>query len=252
MEALDQKAKSQEKKRIKNDRRFSDEQIKSLESIFDQETKLESRKKMQLARDLGLQPRQVAIWFQNRRARWKARQIEQEYKVLKANYDNLYLHFDHLKKENESLQRQLQELSGVEKNLDEDDLNDHRVGGGFQANIPNDENISKPFGKVEDREELVCWDEDEVEISHLASPQTWDNLCSDGLFEQSLGITQNCRPPIHPSTVSLRPQSAVRVTLKRGKEKGLYGSSSVVVADSTISKDQNFDDVSDVEEMGTC
>ncbi|XP_073316597.1 uncharacterized protein [Primulina huaijiensis] len=192
MEAPDQKTKSQEKKRSKNDRRFSDEQIKSLESIFDQETKLESRKKLQLARDLGLQPRQVAIWFQNRRARWKARQIEQEFKVLKVNYDNMCLQFDHLKKENESLQRQLQELSDVEKNMDEDDLSDHRDRG-FKANIPDGEKISKPFEKIEDKgEELVSWGEDEeAEISRLASPQTWNNICSDGLFEQSLESTQN-------------------------------------------------------------
>ncbi|XP_073131646.1 homeobox-leucine zipper protein ATHB-12-like [Henckelia pumila] len=194
MEAPAQKTKSQEKKRSKNDRRFSDEQIKSLESIFDQETKLESRKKLQLARDLGLQPRQVAIWFQNRRARWKARQIEQEYKLLKANYDHLCLQFDHLKNENQSLQRQLQELShDVEKNLEDDDRSDHRDTG-FRANIPPDgEKISKPFGKVEEKEEeLVSWGEDEeAEISRLASTQTWNNICSDGLFEQSLESTQN-------------------------------------------------------------
>jgi len=91
-------------KKIENKRRFSDEQIRSLECIFETESKLEPRKKMQLARDLGLQPRQVAIWFQNRRARWKSKRIEQEYRKLKDEYDNLASRFESLKKEKESLQ----------------------------------------------------------------------------------------------------------------------------------------------------
>ncbi|CAK7324257.1 unnamed protein product [Dovyalis caffra] len=94
-------------------KRFSDEQVRSLESMFESETKLESRKKMQLARELGLQPRQVAIWFQNRRARWKTKQIEQEYKTLKANYDNLASSYESLKNERESLVSQLQKLSDL-------------------------------------------------------------------------------------------------------------------------------------------
>uniref|UniRef100_A0A5B6YKE0 Homeobox-leucine zipper protein n=1 Tax=Davidia involucrata TaxID=16924 RepID=A0A5B6YKE0_DAVIN len=91
------------KKKKKKRRRFSDEQIRSLESMFKSETKLEPRKKLQLARELGLQPRQVAIWFQNKRARWKSKQIEQDYRVLKANYDNLNAQFESLKKEKQSL-----------------------------------------------------------------------------------------------------------------------------------------------------
>jgi homeobox-leucine zipper protein len=91
------------KNKIKNKRRFSDEQIKSLESIFESETRLEPRKKVQLARELGLQPRQVAIWFQNRRARWKSKQMEQEYRALKDDYDNLASQFESLKKEKQSL-----------------------------------------------------------------------------------------------------------------------------------------------------
>ncbi|XP_068635820.1 homeobox-leucine zipper protein ATHB-7-like [Aristolochia californica] len=93
-----------------NKRRFSNEQIRSLESIFEEETKLEPRKKLQLARDLGLQPRQVAIWFQNRRARWKSKQIERDYNVLRANYDALAASFESLKKEKLGLVKQLQKL----------------------------------------------------------------------------------------------------------------------------------------------
>lgn len=92
------------KNNIENKRRFSDEQIRSLECIFESESKLEPRKKMQLARDLGMQPRQVAIWFQNRRARWKSKHIEQEYRKLRDEYDNLASLFESIKKEKESLQ----------------------------------------------------------------------------------------------------------------------------------------------------
>lgn len=106
--AHEEKTPTTTKKKIKNHpRRFNDEQIKSLESIFKLETKLEPRKKLQIARDLGLQPRQVAIWFQNRRARWKSKQIEQEYKVLRSNYDILSMQFDELKREKQSLQMQV-------------------------------------------------------------------------------------------------------------------------------------------------
>ncbi|XVE58297.1 hypothetical protein DITRI_Ditri04bG0158900 [Diplodiscus trichospermus] len=99
------------KNKMKNKRRFSDEQIRLLESIFESETKLEPRKKLLLARELGLQPRQVAIWFQNRRARWKSKQIEQDYRTLRANYDNLASRFESLKKEKQSLILQMQKLS---------------------------------------------------------------------------------------------------------------------------------------------
>lgn len=98
------------KNKIENKRRFSDEQIRSLECIFESESKLEPRKKLQLARDLGLQPRQVAIWFQNRRARWKSKRIEQEYRKLKVEYDNLASRFESLNKEKESLQLEVKLL----------------------------------------------------------------------------------------------------------------------------------------------
>uniref|UniRef100_A0A0D9XFX0 Homeobox-leucine zipper protein n=1 Tax=Leersia perrieri TaxID=77586 RepID=A0A0D9XFX0_9ORYZ len=87
-------------------KRFSEEQIKSLESMFATQTKLEPRQKLQLARELGLQPRQVAIWFQNKRARWKSKQLEREYSALRDDYDSLLCSYESLKKEKLALIKQ--------------------------------------------------------------------------------------------------------------------------------------------------
>ncbi|ONK76835.1 uncharacterized protein A4U43_C02F320 [Asparagus officinalis] len=72
-------------------RRLTSTQVQFLEKSFEIENKLEPERKIQLAKDLGLQPRQVAIWFQNRRARWKTKQIEKDYEVLKKSFDVLML-----------------------------------------------------------------------------------------------------------------------------------------------------------------
>jgi homeobox-leucine zipper protein len=70
-------------------RRLSAEQVRALEQSFEVENKLEPERKARLARDLGLQPRQVAVWFQNRRARWKTKQLERDYAALRRSYDAL-------------------------------------------------------------------------------------------------------------------------------------------------------------------
>ncbi|XP_060203962.1 homeobox-leucine zipper protein ATHB-7-like [Lycium barbarum] len=99
-------------------KRFTDEQVKLLESMFKLGTKLEPREKLQLARDLGLQPRQVAIWFQNKRARWKSKQLEHEYRILKEKFDNLHMQFESLKAEKEKLLIELETLNDqLENNL---------------------------------------------------------------------------------------------------------------------------------------
>lgn len=88
-------------------RRLNLEQVKALEKSFELGNKLEPDRKRQLARALGLQPRQVAIWFQNRRARWKSKQVEQDYTSLKADYDALSHRFESLKKEKHALLEQV-------------------------------------------------------------------------------------------------------------------------------------------------
>ncbi|KAG9135277.1 hypothetical protein Leryth_015179 [Lithospermum erythrorhizon] len=91
-------------------RRLKVEQVKALEKNFEVENKLEPERKVQLAQELGLQPRQVAVWFQNRRARWKTKQLERDYGVLKSNFDALKHNYDTLKHDNESLLKEIREL----------------------------------------------------------------------------------------------------------------------------------------------
>nr|GME17709.1 homeobox-leucine zipper protein ATHB-6-like [Ipomoea batatas] len=93
-------------------RRLGVHQVKALEKYFDMENKLEPERKVKLAQELGLQPRQVAIWFQNRRARWKTKQLERDYGVLKANYDSLKRSYETLQHDNQDLLKQIRELKG--------------------------------------------------------------------------------------------------------------------------------------------
>ncbi|KAF9667774.1 hypothetical protein SADUNF_Sadunf15G0058400 [Salix dunnii] len=88
-------------------RRLTVDQVQFLEKSFELENKLEPERKTQLAKDLGLQPRQIAIWFQNRRARWKTKQLEKDYDVLQSSYNSLKVDYDNLLKENEKLKAEV-------------------------------------------------------------------------------------------------------------------------------------------------
>lgn len=91
-------------------RRLSSEQVQFLEKSFEVENKLEPDRKVQLAKELGLQPRQVAIWFQNRRARFKTKQLEKDYGTLKASFDSLKDDYDNLLQENDKLKEEVNSL----------------------------------------------------------------------------------------------------------------------------------------------
>lgn len=88
-------------------RRLTVDQVQCLEKSFKQENKLEPERKLQLAKELDLQPRQVAIWFQNRRARCKTKQLEKDYESLNSSYDKLKLEFDSLQKHNDKLKQEV-------------------------------------------------------------------------------------------------------------------------------------------------
>ncbi|KAE9604049.1 hypothetical protein Lal_00001677 [Lupinus albus] len=197
------------KNKLENKRRFSDEQIRSLECIFESESKLEPKKKLQLATDLGLQPRQVAIWFQNRRARWKSKRMEQEYRKLRDEYDNLASRFESLKNEKESLQLELQKLSEVKvgkENSTEDGVsgsgyNNWRVEmkpsfedieGMHYSDDQNEKSIksekSEEIGQQQQQEQVLRMDEHE-EIP-LPSLEKWYNVELSGILDQSCSSSQ--------------------------------------------------------------
>ncbi|GAB4845527.1 hypothetical protein Ancab_038933 [Ancistrocladus abbreviatus] len=92
-------------------RRLTAEQVQFLERSFEAENKLEPDRKVQLAKDLGLQPRQVAIWFQNRRARWKTKQLEKDFETLQASYNSLKADYENLLKEKEKLKAEVLHLT---------------------------------------------------------------------------------------------------------------------------------------------
>ncbi|KAG0465468.1 hypothetical protein HPP92_019632 [Vanilla planifolia] len=92
-------------------RRLAAKQVQFLERSFEVENKLDPDRKIQLARELDLQPRQVAIWFQNRRARWKTKQLEKDFDNLKENYNSLMAEYEKLVNEKERLQSEVTHLT---------------------------------------------------------------------------------------------------------------------------------------------
>ncbi|XP_021905273.1 homeobox-leucine zipper protein ATHB-20-like [Carica papaya] len=100
-------------------KRLNLEQVKALEKSFELGNKLEPERKMQLAKALGLQPRQIAIWFQNRRARWKTKQLEKDYEILKKQFEALKADNDALQAQNNKLNAELLAL----KNKDCNEMN---------------------------------------------------------------------------------------------------------------------------------
>ncbi|CAN7108314.1 unnamed protein product [Brassica rapa subsp. narinosa] len=116
-------------------RKLTDEQVNMLEMSFGDEHKLESERKDKLAAELGLDPRQVAVWFQNRRARWKNKRLEEEYNKLKNSHDNVVVDKCRLESELLQLKEQLYDAEREIQRLAE------RIEGG-SSNSPVSSSVS--------------------------------------------------------------------------------------------------------------
>nr|CAB3501777.1 unnamed protein product [Digitaria exilis] len=91
-------------------RRLALEQVRALERCFETDNKLDPDRKARIARDLALQPRQVAVWFQNRRARWKTKALERDFAALRARHDALRADCDALRRDKDALAAEIREL----------------------------------------------------------------------------------------------------------------------------------------------
>ncbi|CAI0406635.1 unnamed protein product [Linum tenue] len=86
--------------------RLSKDQSAFLEESFKEHNTLNPKQKLALAKQLNLRPRQVEVWFQNRRARTKLKQTEVDCEYLKRCCETLT-------EENRRLQKELQELRAL-------------------------------------------------------------------------------------------------------------------------------------------
>ncbi|KAI3829155.1 hypothetical protein L1987_03271 [Smallanthus sonchifolius] len=86
--------------------RLSKDQAAVLEETFKEHNTLNPKQKLALAKQLDLRPRQVEVWFQNRRARTKLKQTEVDCEYLKRCCDTLT-------DENRRLQKEVNELRAL-------------------------------------------------------------------------------------------------------------------------------------------
>ncbi|MQL75930.1 hypothetical protein Taro_008302 [Colocasia esculenta] len=86
--------------------RLTKDQSALLEDRFKEHSTLNPKQKQALAKQLNLRPRQVEVWFQNRRARTKLKQTEVDCEFLKRCCESLT-------DENRRLQKELQELRAL-------------------------------------------------------------------------------------------------------------------------------------------
>lgn len=86
--------------------RLTKEQSRLLEESFRKNHTLNPKQKESLAMQLKLRPRQVEVWFQNRRARSKLKQTEMECEYLKR-------WFGSLTEQNRRLTREVEELRAM-------------------------------------------------------------------------------------------------------------------------------------------
>nr|XP_043606934.1 homeobox-leucine zipper protein HOX21-like [Erigeron canadensis] len=182
-------------------RRLNLEQVKALEKSFELGNKLEPERKTQLARALGLQPRQVAIWFQNRRARWKTKQLEKDYDVLKRQFESVKADNDALKNLNKKLHAELLAVKGGESNgIRPINLNNKETEGSWSNGSENSCDLNNTVtGTMTPSEEISP-----IFYTQISNNNIYHPTMTSSIGPNSSGLTQLLQN--HPSTTDLLSQ----------------------------------------------
>ncbi|KAL2244418.1 homeobox-leucine zipper protein ATHB-52-like [Sesamum indicum] len=101
------------KQQSKHRKRLSQDQVRLLETNFNFNNKLDPDRKSRLALELGIPPRQVAIWYQNKRAREKNQSLEADHKTLQQQLENVVAENARLEGEVERLKAELNKIHDV-------------------------------------------------------------------------------------------------------------------------------------------
>lgn len=122
----------------KHKKRLTQDQVKLLETSFDHRKKLEPEQKLQLARELGVPPRQIAIWYQNKRARWKTQSLELDYNVIRVRLEHALVEKRKLERDVMRLQVELEKAHEMLHTLNYANLNSPPI---ISTVLSNDERV---------------------------------------------------------------------------------------------------------------
>lgn len=172
-------------------KRLTEDQVRLLEKSFTSDKKLDPERKLQLAVELGVPPRQVAIWYQNKRARWKTQTLELEYNTLQVKLDSAMAEKRELERDVERLRaelrkaREIMALAGLTHQAQEPNNNNNNcnsnsnvliscrsnnVVSGSREEGGGSTSASNNSFNDDDRHQLqvgCCWEEGEENIKTL-------------------------------------------------------------------------------------
>ncbi|KAG0485357.1 hypothetical protein HPP92_009436 [Vanilla planifolia] len=89
MDSGDEQDVTEVRRKKKRYHRHTPRQIHELEAMFNVCPHPDEKQRMQLSRDLGLEPRQIKFWFQNRRTQMKVQHERADNCALRAENDNI-------------------------------------------------------------------------------------------------------------------------------------------------------------------